>query len=311
GDRMSSPATWLTRHLQSMFAALGRLLRRPLSTLLTTLVIAVALALPAGLWLVVKNARAATGDLATAVQVTAYMKVGTPIARADQLARQLRERPEVASVRVIPAEQALKEFREYSGFGSALDALTDNPLPHALVVQPRVERRDGGTIEALRASLAATPDVDTVQADAEWARRLAAPLDVLRTLFLASAVLLAVGVLAVIGNTIRLEIGARREEIEVTKLVGGSDAFVRRPFLYAGLFQGLFGGLLALGLVSLVMGAVEAPIARLTALYGGRFRLGGLSVEEAGIVLLVGALLGLVGAWIGAARHLSRIEPRA
>jgi cell division transport system permease protein len=307
---MSSPVTWVTRHLQSMFAALGRLLRRPLSTLLTTLVIAVALALPAGLWLVVKNARAATGDLATAVQVTAYMKVGTPIARADQLAGQLRERPEVASVRVIPAEQALKEFREYSGFGSALDALTDNPLPHALVVQPRVEQRDGGTIERLRASLAGTADVDTVQADAEWARRLAALLDVLRTLFLAAAALLAVGVLAVIGNTIRLEIGARREEIEVTKLVGGSDAFVRRPFLYAGLFQGLFGGLLSLGLVALVIASVEAPIARLTALYGGRFRLGGLSLEEAGIVLLVGAVLGLLGAWIGAARHLSRIEPR-
>ena len=307
---MSSPVTWVTRHLQSMFAALGRLLRRPLSTLLTTLVIAVALALPAGFWLVVKNARAATGDLATAVQVTAYMKVGTPIARADQLARQLRERPEVASVRVIPAEQALKEFREYSGFGSALDALTDNPLPHALVVQPSVEQRDGGTIEALRAFLTAAPDVDIVQADAEWARRLAALLDVLRTLFLAAAGLLAVGVLAVIGNTIRLEIGARREEIEVTKLVGGSDAFVRRPFLYAGLFQGLFGGLLSLGLVALVIAAVEAPIARLTALYGGRFRLGGLSLEEAGIVLLVGASLGLIGAWIGAARHLSRIEPR-
>ena len=301
---------WVSRHLQSMFAALGRLLRRPLSTLLTTLVIAVALALPAGLWLVVKNARAATGDLATAVQVTTYMKVGTPIARADQLARQLRERPEVASVRVIPAEQALKEFREYSGFGSALDALTDNPLPHALVVQPRVEQRDGGTIEALRAFLTAAPDVDIVQADAEWARRLAALLDVLRTLFLAAAGLLAVGVLAVIGNTIRLEIGARREEIEVTKLVGGSDAFVRRPFLYAGLFQGLFGGLLSLGLVALVIASVEAPIARLTALYGGRFRLGGLSLEEAGIVLLVGASLGLIGAWIGAARHLSRIEPR-
>lgn len=303
--------TWVTRHLQSMFAALGRLLRRPLSTLLTTLVIAVALALPVGLWLVVKNARAATGDLATAVQVTAYMEVGTPIARAEQLARQLRERPEVASVRVIPADEGLKEFRELSGFGSALDALTDNPLPHALVVQPRVDRRDGAVIEALRALLGAEPDVDTVQADAEWARRLAALLDVLRTLFLAAAGLLAVGVLAVIGNTIRLEIGARREEIQVTKLVGGSDAFVRRPFLYAGLFQGLLGGLLALGLVALVMGAVEAPIARLTALYGGRFRLGGLSMEEAGLVLLVGALLGLAGAWIGAARHLSRIEPRA
>lgn len=308
---MTSPATWVARHLQSMLAALGRLLRRPLSTLLTTLVIAVALALPAGLWLVVTNARAATGDLATAVQVTAYLKVGTPLARAEELAARTRARPEVAQVGVVPAEQALKEFRLYSGFGTALDALTENPLPHALVVQPRVERRDPQTIEALRAFLAAAPDIDSVQADAEWARRLAALLEVLRTLFLAAAGLLAVGVLAVIGNTIRLEIGARRDEIEVTKLVGGSDAFVRRPFLYVGLFQGLFGGLLALGLVALVMGAVEGPIARLTALYGGRFRLAGLSPEEMGVVLLVGAALGLVGAWIGAARHLSRIEPRA
>lgn len=307
---MSSPVTWVTRHLQAMLAALGRLLRRPLSTLLTTLVIAVALALPAGLWLVVKNARAATGDLATAVQVTAYLEVGAPLARAEQLARGLRERPEVAEVRVVSADQGLKEFRERSGFGTALDALTDNPLPHALIVQPRVERRDAADIDRLRAAIAAERDVETVQADAEWARRLAALIEVLRTLFVAAAALLAVGVLAVIGNTIRLEIGARREEIEVTKLVGGSDAFVRRPFLYAGLFQGTIGGLLALGLVASVMAAVEGPIARLTALYGGRFRLAGLAPEEAAIVLLVGALLGLAGAWIGAARHLSRIEPR-
>jgi cell division transport system permease protein len=308
---MSSLLNWVTRHLQAMLAALGRLLRRPLSTLLTTLVIAVALALPAGLWLVVKNARAATGDLATAVQVTAYLKVGAPLARAEQLARALRERPEVAEVRVVSADQGLKEFRERSGFGTALDALTDNPLPHALIVQPRPESRDGKVIERLREAIAAERDVDMVQADAEWAQRLAALIEVLRTLFVAASALLAVGVLAVIGNTIRLEIGARREEIEVTKLVGGSDAFVRRPFLYAGLFQGAFGGLLALGLVALMMSAVEGPIARLTALYGGRFRLGGLGPEEGALVLLVGAVLGLAGAWIGAARHLSRIEPRA
>ena len=308
---MSSLLNWVTRHLQAMLAALGRLLRRPLSTLLTTLVIAVALALPAGLWLVVKNARAATGDLATAVQVTAYLKVGAPLARAEQLARALRERPEVAEVRMVSADQGLKEFRERSGFGTALDALTDNPLPHALIVQPRPESRDGKSIERLREAIAAERDVDMVQADAEWAQRLAALIEVLRTLFVAASALLAVGVLAVIGNTIRLEIGARREEIEVTKLVGGSDAFVRRPFLYAGIFQGAFGGLLALGLVALMMSAVEGPIARLTALYGGRFRLAGLGAEEAALVLLVGAALGLAGAWIGAARHLSRIEPRA
>jgi cell division transport system permease protein len=307
---MISPATWTTRHLQALVAALGRLLRRPLSTLLTTLVIAVALALPAGLWLLVQNARAATGDLATAVQVSAFLKVGTSVERAQELAAAVRAQPGIATVTLITAEQGLKEFRERSGFGQALDALEGNPLPHTLVIQPTTAQRDAASLEQLRGTLAARPEVEIVQADTEWAQRLAALLAVLRSLFAASAVLLGLGVLAVIGNTTRVEIAARLPEIAVTKLVGGSDAFIRRPFLYSGLFHGLLGGLIALGLVAGVLGLLDVPVARLVSLYGGRFHLAGLRGEEMLLVVSAGALLGLAGAWAGAARQIARIEPQ-
>ena len=307
---MISPTTWISRHLQALVAALGRLLRRPLSTLLTTLVLAVALALPAGLWLLVQNARAATGDLATAVQVSAFLKVGTPVERAQELATAVRGRPGVATVTLITAEQGLEEFRERSGFGKALDALQGNPLPHTLVIQPTTAQRDAAALAQLREALAVWPEVEIVQADTEWAQRLSALLAVLRTVFLVSAVLLGLGVLAVIGNTTRVEIAARLPEIAVTKLVGGSDAFIRRPFLYSGLFQGLLGGLVALGLVAGVLGLLEVPVARLVALYGGRFQLAGLHGEEMLLLLSAGALLGLAGAWAGAARQIARIEPQ-
>ena len=296
---MISPATWTTRHLQALVAALGSLLRRPLGALLTTLVIAVALALPAGLWLLVQNARAATGDLATAVQVSAFLKVGTAVERAQELAIAVRSQPGIATVTLITAEQGLKEFRQRSSFGKALDALDSNPLPHTLVIQPTTAQRDAAALERLRDTLADWPEVEIVQADTEWAQRLAA-----------SAVLFGLGVLAVIGNTTRVEIAARLPEIAVTKLVGGSDAFIRRPFLYSGLFQGLLGGLLALGLLAALLASLEAPVARLVSLYGGQLRLAGLAGEETLALVLAGALLGWVGAWVGAARQIARISPQ-
>jgi len=154
------------------------------------------------------------------------------------------------------------------------------------------------------------PEVEAAQVDTQWVRRLAAILQMLEDLFAAIALMLGVGVLAVIGNMTRLEIGARRAEIEVTKLVGGSNAFVRRPFLYEGLLFGAIGGLIALAITQAVMFALDIPVARLATLYGSEFRLSGLGAAEAATLLLVGAGLGLTGAWLGAARHLSRIEAR-
>lgn len=300
-----------TRHLQALFGALGRLARAPLGTLLTLIVIGVALALPAGLALMVNNLRSATGELSNAVDFTVHFKLGTPIERVQQIAKGARERPGVESVNVTTADAALEEFKQASGFGDALAALKDNPLPHHLTVRPKPTASGPTEIESLRRYFAAFPEVEIVQLDLDWVRRLHTLLDVLRkTLWVVIAVL-GLGVLAVIGNTIRLEIQQRRPEIEVTKLVGGSNAFVRRPFLYTGLFYGLGGAALAALIVFAGMTWLDASVRELSAQYGGQFRMEGLGPQGLGILAGVGAGLGWFGALISTGRHLRRIEPRA
>ena len=299
------------RHLQALLGSLGRLARSPLATLLTLLVIALALALPAALRLFVTNAQAATGNFANAVELSVYLKTDVPLAKAQQLAQAAQQRREVAAVQLISAEQGLEDFRTYSGFGDALAALKENPLPHVLHVRPRPEDSSPAALEALRHYFSAWPEVDVVQVDSEWVMRFNAILEVLRRLLLIAAALLGVGVLAVVGNTIRLEIAARRAEIEVTKLVGGSNAFVRRPFLYTGVLYGLGGALLAWGIMALAIAVLGESVANLARLYGSRYLLRGPTLEEIGVLLAAGVVLGWLGAWISAARHLRSIEPRA
>jgi cell division transport system permease protein len=302
---------WLTRHLQSSLFAAGRLARSPLATAFTVLVIAIALTLPTALGLAIISVRGATGDFANAVDVSVYFKQDVQLEKARQLAASLRQRNGVASVTLVSSEEALASFRERSGFGTALDAIGENPLPHALDVRPSADHTSPAQMETLRRYLAAWPEVELVQVDSEWVQRLDAILDLLRGIVTGAAVLLGVGVLAIIGNTIRLEIYNRRAEIEVTKLVGGSNAFVRRPFLYTGLYYGLAGGLLATLLVLLGLGLLNNPVGRLASSYGSDFRLLTPGPREVGGLLAAGAFLGLVGAWLAAARHLARIEPRA
>jgi cell division transport system permease protein len=302
---------WLTRHLQSALFAAGRLARAPLATAFTVLVIAIALTLPTALGLAIVSVRNATGDFANAIDITVYFKQGVALDKAQQLASSLRQRSGVAAVKLIPADEALKDFREQSGFGEALNALEGNPLPHALDVRPRADSTSIEQMEALRRHLKAWPEVELVQVDSEWVTRLNAILDLLRRVVAGTAALLALGVLAVVGNTIRLEINNRRAEIEVTKLVGGTNAFVRRPFLYTGFFYGLFGALLAGLLVQLALFLLNGPVSRLATSYGSNFRLNALGLPEFGALLAFGIVLGLAGAWLAATRHLARIEPRA
>ena len=301
----------LTSHLQALFGALGRLARSPLSTLLTLLVIALALALPASLKLFVINAQAATGNFGNAIDLSVYLKTEVPLAKAQQLASAARQRADVAEVTLIPADKGLEDFRTYSGFGEALAALKENPLPHVLHVRPRAAASSAAALEALRGYFTAWPEVDLVQVDSQWVMRFNAILDVLRRLLLMAAALLGVGVLAVIGNTIRLEIAGRRAEIEVIKLVGGSNSFVRRPFLYTGMLYGLGGALLAWGILALALALLGESVANLARLYGSHFELLGPTPAQIGALLGAGAALGWLGAWISAARHLSSIEPRA
>jgi cell division transport system permease protein len=299
-----------SRHLQALLGSLGRLSRSPLATLLTLLVIALALALPAALRLLVTNAQAATGNFANAIELSVYLKSDVPLAKGKQLAAAAQQRADVAQVQLISAEQGLEDFRRYSGFGDALAALKENPLPNMLHVRPRPEYTSSAALEALRHYFTAWPEVDLVEVDSQWVMRFNAILDVLRQLLLIAAALLGAGVLAVVGNTIRLEIAGRRAEIEVTKLVGGSNSFVRRPFLYTGVLYGLGGALLAWGIVALAIAVLGESVANLARLYGSRYVLTGPSLEEVGVLLGAGVVLGWLGAWLSATRHLRSIEPR-
>jgi cell division transport system permease protein len=299
------------RHTQALLGSIGRLARNPFATAMTLLVIGLAMALPLALDLFVTNAQAATGGFADAIDMSVYFKTDVPLAKAQQLASDARQRSEVAEVSLIPADKALDEFRTYSGFGTALEALKENPLPHVLHVRPKAESSSAASLESLRRYFTAWPEVDIVQIDSEWVMRFNAILEVLRRLLVIAAALLGAGVLAVIGNTIRLEILNRKEEIEVTKLVGGSNSFVRRPFLYTGVLYGLGGAVLGWLIVEGTVAILGQPVATLAQLYGSRFSLQGPTGDDILIVLGAGVVLGWLGAWISAHRHLRRIEPRA
>jgi cell division transport system permease protein len=302
---------YLTHHAQSLLGSIGRLARAPFATALTVLVIGLALALPLALGLFVANAMSATGGFTGAVDVSVYFKPDVAMARVQQLAQSARGRAGVAAVQVISADDALKEFRQYSGFGTALQALGQNPLPNVLHVRPAAEAAAPADLEALRHYLAAWPEVDLVQVDSEWVLRFNAILELLRRVLGIAAILLGAGVLAVIGNTIRLEIQGRRNEIEVVRLVGGSPGFVRRPFLYTGMLYGLGGALLAWALVGTAVLVLRAPVASLARLYGSSYTLRGAGLADLGLVFGAGLGLGWLGAWLAAARHLRGIEPRA
>lgn len=302
---------YFERHLQTLLASLGRLARAPFGTLLTVGVIGVALALPACLHLFVVNARALSGGWESSLDFTVYLKTTVPEAQARQLAARIGERDDVELARLVTADEGLAQFREWSGLGTAIDALPENPLPAAIVVRPRVaaDAQDLQPVKALGEQLQELPGVDQVQLDADWIRRFEALLDALRRTVTIAALILAVAVLMIVGNTIRLDIEGRRAEVEVAKLVGASDSFVRRPFVYGGFWYGLGGGLVAWILMVLIVAALGGPAARIAAAYGSSFRLAGLDGAAALTLLGGGAVLGWLGAWLSATRHLKSIEP--
>ncbi len=300
---------WLSRHASTSIASLGRLFRQPFASLMIVLVIAVTLAIPAALNLVVKNAQSVSAGWDNALDFSVYLRRDVAEADATKLADLVQQRADIASVRLITASEALAEFKAQSGFGAALDHLTENPLPHTLVVRPSAANT-GESIILLQEELGNLPEADAVQVDTEWVQRFHAILDIVRRAIVIGASLLGVAIIVIIGNTIRLDIQNRREEIEVTKLIGASNAFVRRPFLWSGLWYGLFGGLLAVGLVHYGLYLLEQPVARLAGLYHSDIVVMSLSARETLVVIGIGVTLGLIGSWFAAARHMRRIEPR-
>ncbi|MDZ7748019.1 MAG: permease-like cell division protein FtsX [Halofilum sp. (in: g-proteobacteria)] len=301
---------WLQEHPRAALGSLGRMWRNPAASLLTVAVIAVALALPGALWMLLKNAERATGGWDTGARVSVYLEPGLDPARAATIGDRIAARDDVTVVERISAEQALEEFRALAGFDEALEALERNPLPAVVVVEPAgVGGRSPAALGRLTGELEAIEGVDRAQLDLEWVERLYALLGLIERGVTVIALLLAAGVLLIIGNTIRLDILNRREEIEVTKLIGASDAFIRRPFLYTGLWYGLLGAALAWLLLAAGRALLAGPAARLAAAYGSGFRLHGLAADESGLLILAGAGLGLVGSWLAVGRHLRAIEP--
>ena len=300
---------WFSRHAGTAVAALSRLSRQPFASLMTILVIAVTLALPAAMHLVVKNARSLSASWDNALDFSVYLQQDVTSEQAERLANLVDQRADVESVTFISADVALAEFRETSGFGDALEHLTTNPLPHTLVVRPATGVTEVA-IGILNEELGNLPEADFVQVDTEWVRRFHAILAILERAIFIGAALLGAAILIIIGNTIRLDIQNRREEIEVTKLIGASNAFVRRPFLYSGFWYGLAGGLLALALVWYGLYALEEPVARLSGLYESSFIVLALDAAESFTIVGAGIGLGLTGSWIAATRHMRRIEPK-
>jgi cell division transport system permease protein len=300
---------WLQRHVQVCLASLGRLARAPLGSLMTSAVIGIALALPMGLHVMLANLQALSGSWDSAASISLFLKPGISDAQAAQLADELRQEPRIASIGMISKASALDEFRRLSGLGKALDALDNNPLPSLLVIHPKVDSSDLRLAQQLVQELSRLPQADIVQLDLEWVQRLQAITQIAQRGVLLLGSLLGLAVLLIVGNTIRLEIQNRHAEIEISKLIGATNAFIRRPFLYIGLWHGLFGGLLAWILVSFSIGMLSGPVSKLAGLYRSAFELAYLDAWSILLLLGGGAGLGLIGAWLAVGRHLHEIQP--
>jgi cell division transport system permease protein len=300
---------WLLRHLQTLLYTLGQIVARPMNTLLTTAVIGIALAMPTALHVILSNVAQGVSGWESTTQITLYLKRETSDREAIGLATRLKGRPAIATAVFIPASQALEEFRRLSGFGSALDALSENPLPALVIVQPAAHIIDPRILQQLVTNLGEEHEVELAQLDMEWVNRLFALMEIGQRGVLLLGGLLALAVVLVVGNTIRLAIQNRREEIIVMKLIGATDAFIRRPFLYTGLWYGLAGGAIAAILVEGSIIALHTPVAHLAQLYNSSFTLGGLSLATLATVTATSIVLGLGGSWLAVGRHLRDIEP--
>jgi cell division transport system permease protein len=238
-----------------------------------------------------------------------FLKQDVSEEKIQALANKLRGWKGVADVRYISRKQALDEFRKSSGFGDALDTLDENPLPPVLLVRPTSEAAKPAQMELLLARVKSLEPVDLAQLDMDWVRRLNGIIELGKRGVLLLASLLALAILLVVGNTIRLTILNRRDEIIVTKLIGATNAFIRRPFLYTGFWYGLMGAILAWLLVGILLWLLSDPVNHLSFLYNSQFSLGGLDLETTAILLGSGILLGLLGSWLAVGRHLQAIEP--
>ncbi|UYF99464.1 permease-like cell division protein FtsX [Halomonas sp. GD1P12] len=304
----SRARAWGRHHRAMLGDSLYRLVRHPLGNLLTMLAIAIALVLPAALWLTLDSARLLDAELDESATLTVYLQTDVGPAEAERIEQAVGAEAGVSQTRLISAEEGMATFQRSLGIDDTLMGLTENPLPASIVINP--QSVESASMEALAGQLEQLAGVDEVRVDLAWVERLRHLADLGRRVALALGVLFGFGVLLVVGNTIRLSVESRRREIEVVMLIGATHAFVRRPFLYSGAWYGVGGGVIALLLLALGNHWLSLPVAALAASYGASFSLPQLDVAGSTILLFCSTLLGWLGAWLAVSRHLSSIRPR-
>ncbi|QBG36238.1 permease-like cell division protein FtsX [Litorilituus sediminis] len=299
------------RHVQQAIGSLGDLWRTPFTSVMTVFVLGISLALPATLHLFVKNAQQVSEQWDSASQITLFLKLSTNESSAQNLVKRISLYPEVAEVHYISAEQALKEFKILSGFGQSLEYLDKNPLPATLLVTPTQRSSQSQAANELLAKLVNEREVEQGKLDVEWLTRLEAMANLIEDIVLGVALLLCLSVVLIVGNTIRLAILNQKDAIAIMKLVGATDSFIQRPFLYSGVWYGIFGGLLSCVAVALLAQYLAGAINELTDLYNSSFVLQGLSFNEVVLLIVFAIILGLLGSYISVRQHIKAIEPNA
>jgi cell division transport system permease protein len=298
---------WLAHHFHALGSSTGRLFGNPLSSLLNIAVIGIAFSFPVGLYAIVANVQLASPRVGSDPQLTMFMALAATADDVDVIRNRLKNERRVSTFRFIPRNEAWQRLQQTASLGNVTSSLDHNPLPDAFVVEAK--GHDPLVLQALRDEFKGWPKIEHVQLDALWAQRLAAGLRLGRLAALILIGLLGFALVAATFNTIRLQILTRREEIEVSKLIGATNTFIRRPFLYYGTLQGLIGGAVALGIVAGSFWLLNDELAHLAALYGSQFQLRLPDLPDSLTLLAFAAVLGWLGAWLSVGRHLRRIDP--
>lgn len=302
---------WIVRHMQQCIGSLGNMWRTPFTSIMTILVLGISLTLPATLHLFVNNAKVVTGQWNSASDITLFLKISVNEKSAQQMAQRISLYPEIKSVKYISANDALKEFKLLSGLGEAIDYLDDNPLPATILITPTKHHSQPEAANNLLLKLEQEREVDQGKLDLEWLTRLQAIAKLIEDVVLGLAFLLCLSVVLIIGNTIRLAILNQRDAIAVMKLVGATDAFIQRPFLYSGVWYGVLGGIVSCSCVWLFTWYLSDALVTLTDLYHSHFVLTGLSLLESLLLIFIAVFLGFSGSYISVRKHIKEIEPTA
>ena len=300
---------WIS-HLRQALASLGEIWRTPIASIMTIGVLGLSITLPSTLYILVKNTEKVSAGWEQAAEVSLFLKKGVTKSEVQGLITKLDLWPEISNIAYTPADKALDEFKQISGFGDALTYLDENPLPDVLLITPTSKHAGPTAAKALLNKLRKQREVDVGKLDVEWLERLHAFLAIARDIVNMIGLLLFLTVILIVGNTIRLNILNKRDEILVMKLVGATDAFIQRPFLYTGFWYGLLGGLFALFAVSILLWWMSFSIGETMALYQESFDLIGMSFDASLIMLSVSIALGLTGSFISVKQHVSAIEPK-